>query len=173
MSDGPDAGGAIDQILERPSVAFAMQHLPRYLMIAGDAHADAGNAERARICFDEALKGGQFGSQQWLRSELQRRVGDLALPAEPEQALAHYEQALATAREQQALLFELRAAARLAPLWRERGRAAKAAELLDAICTRFSEPCVELDEARQMAGELRGPSARRHRPAGKTQAITT
>ena len=173
MSDGSDAGGAIDQILERPSVAFAMQHLPRYLMIAGDAHADAGNADRARICFEEALKGGPFGTQQWLRSELQRRVGDLALLSDPEQALAHYEEALATARDQQALLFELRAAMRLAPLWRDRGRAAEAAELLDAICIRFSEPCVELDEARQMAGELRGSVSRPQRPAGKAQAITT
>lgn len=147
------ATAAIDATLERPSVAYAMQHLPRYLMIAGDAHADLGNIPRARACFEEALKGGPFGSQRWLHSELQRRVGDLFL-AEGDRPAARtwFETASETARGQDAALFELRAALRIALLDRQDRSDADCAALLDPICARVPEPCSELDAARAMCG---------------------
>ncbi len=147
LDGGGGAAAVIDQTMERPSYAFAMQHLPRYLMIAGDAHADSGDPVRARACFEEALKGGPFGSQQWLRSELLRRLGDLALAGDHGEAEARYQEALEVAREQGAVLFELRAALALARLPHAKRQARAAAELLASVCARMPEPGPDLEEA--------------------------
>ncbi|HEY5106748.1 MAG TPA: adenylate/guanylate cyclase domain-containing protein [Caulobacteraceae bacterium] len=155
----PAPVAVIDEILQRPSVSFAMQHLPRYLLIAGDIFADAGNHERAISCFEEALKGGPCGSQQWLRSELQRRIGDQAMHTDQAWAERMYRQAMETARQQGALLFELRAALSLVRMSGERLDQGEAIEMLRGLCDRFEEPCTELAEATALLSELRRVSA--------------
>ncbi len=159
MEGGADAAAVIDLTVERPSYAFAMQHLPRYLMIAGDTHADAGRPERAQACYEEALKGGPHGSQQWLRSELLRRMGDLAAAAsKSDAARARYEEALVVARGQGAVLFELRAALAVLRLSGEQERAG-AAEVLAAVCARMPEPGPDLDEAMAAMTDLQASEA--------------
>ena len=133
----------IKSIMSSPAVAFAMQHLPRYQLIAGDAYVDVGDLESARGCFFEAAKGGPHGSQLWLRSELERRLGDLVAPTEPTVAQGHYRRALDVARSQSALLFELRAALAIARL--EVGVESDAE--LRAVCDRFTEDGPDLSEA--------------------------
>jgi len=150
---------AVDRILERPSVSFAMQHLPRYLLIAGDIHAQTGADDRARACFEAALDGGPCASQQWLRSELLRRLGHLAVRRDPAAAERLYREAIAVAREQEALLFELRGAMALMDLSGVSGRVPDAPRLTQSICERFEEPCAELDEARTRLGDFRSISA--------------
>jgi tetratricopeptide (TPR) repeat protein len=154
MSGVPAAAIAVDRIFERPSVTFAMQHRPRYLLIAGDTYTDTGADDRARACFEEALQGGPFGSQQWLRSELLRRLGDLVAKIDRCEAESRYHEALGVARDQGALLFELRAALGLSELWRLDGRERDIARLLRPICSRFAEPCPDLAEAKAMLDRI-------------------
>jgi tetratricopeptide (TPR) repeat protein len=159
---------AIAEAMARPSVAFAMQHAPRYLMIAGDALAALGARDSARANYTEALTGGPFGSQQWLRAELLRRLGDIA--EDDEVAEGFYHQALEVAAEQGATLFELRAAMGLARLWRGQGRPTEATSLLGAVCVRLNEEGPDLTEAKAMLAEdAAAPQAR----ASSTAVITT
>lgn len=137
------------EVMNASTVNFALQHLPRYQMIAGDAHADLGDAENARLYFNEALKGGPHGSQQWLKSELLRRLGDLAALTEPELARAFYTDAVSTAHSQQALLFELRAALAISRFRNDDGKGVE----LRSICDRFEEEGDELTEAFAYLGE--------------------
>jgi tetratricopeptide (TPR) repeat protein len=135
-------------------VAFALQHLPRYQMIAGDAYADAGELDQARSYFQESLKGGPHGSQQWLRSEVLRRLGDLAAGDARGEAERLYSEARDVARAQGALLFELRATFRLAQL----SGGATVGELA-AVCERFTESGPEVDAARRFLDQQAEPSA--------------
>jgi class 3 adenylate cyclase/tetratricopeptide (TPR) repeat protein len=125
-------------------IAFALQHLPRYQMIAGDAYADAGEPDQARAYYEGSLKGGPHGSQQWLRSEVLRRLGDLAVKTFPLDAERLYVQARGVARSQGALLFELRSSLSLARL----GGTDALVELAE-VCDRFSAPGPELEAARR------------------------
>ena len=144
------AAAAVDALVNRPSVAFAKQHIPRYMMIAGDVHADLGNVAQARAYYAESLTGGSFGAQHWMDSEVQRRMGDLALSeGDAAQARTWYEAALATAQVQSATLFELRAALKLCAL-PEAGH--EAAELLPSICARFNGSCPEFEAAQALTG---------------------
>ena len=79
----------------------------------------------------------------WITPELLRLKGELFLlqgaPAAAETAESLFRQALAAARPQGALSWELRAATSLARLLRGRGRAAEAIACLQPIYERFTE----------------------------------
>jgi predicted ATPase len=64
----------------------------------------------------------------------------LRLPkADPIAAEARFGHAAETARQQDAKLWELRAATRLAELWREQGRRGEAHDLLTPLYNQFTE----------------------------------
>jgi tetratricopeptide (TPR) repeat protein len=135
----------VAEVMDGAEVEFALQHLPRYQMIAGDAYADLGEIETARAYYGETLKGGPYGSQQWLRSEVLRRLGDLAAGADAvDEARRLYLDALQTAQTQGAPLFELRAALALARL----GGAESLAKLRE-VCGRFEEGGPDVAAARR------------------------
>jgi tetratricopeptide (TPR) repeat protein len=147
---------ALDEVAEvmgGAEVEFALQHLPRYQMIAGDAHADVGDAETARAYYAQSLKGGPCGSQQWLRSEVLCRLGSLAAgvgsAAEAERLFVD---ALQTAQTQGASLFELRAALALA-----RSGGDEALGALEKICDRLEEGGPDVVAARKLLAERAGP----------------
>jgi class 3 adenylate cyclase len=148
MAGHADALEEVANVMSGVDVQFAQQHLPRYQMIAGDAFADVGEAETARGYYTEALKGGRYGSQQWLRSEVLRRQGDLARPASTDEARKLYMDALETARQQGALLFELRAALALAEIGGVEDQL-----VLRRVCDRFQEDGASLAEARRFLAE--------------------
>ena len=57
LEGSADVEASVEEVMGRASVAFAMQHQPRYQMIAGDILAHAGNPGRARPYYLEAPEG--------------------------------------------------------------------------------------------------------------------
>ena len=96
---------------------------------------------------------------RWIEAELHRLRGELrlALP-EPDQSEAEacFRRALAVAHEQQAKLWELRAATSLARLWRDQRRRNEAHDLLAPICGWFTEgfDTADLKDAKGLLDEL-------------------
>jgi predicted ATPase len=69
---------------------------------------------------------------------------------------AHFAQALAVARQQQAKSWELRAAMSMARLWRDQGRRIEARDLLAPVYGWFTEgfDTLDLKEAKALLDEL-------------------
>jgi predicted ATPase len=78
--------------------------------------------------------------ETWCEAEIHRTAGEITLisPA-PNAAEAHFERAIAIAREQKAKSWELRAATSMARLWRDQGRRNEARDLLAPIYGWFTE----------------------------------
>ena len=95
------------------------------------------------MAIEEALERSERGGGHWNISELLRVKGALLLMQGGERAAAaaehHFRQALEWARRQSSLSWELRAATSLAQLWRDEGRSADAAALLQPVYDRFTE----------------------------------
>jgi predicted ATPase len=99
----------------------------------------------------------QTGQQYWT-AELRRLEGELHLEVEGDaaRAAACFEQAIETARGQQAKSLELRAAMSLARLWQPQGRRGEARALLAPIYAWFTEGfgTPDLTEAKALLAEL-------------------
>jgi predicted ATPase len=78
--------------------------------------------------------------------------------AQPKEAEACFQQALAVARRQQAKSLELRAAMSLSRLWQRQGKRVEARELLAEIYGWFTEgfDTADLQEARALLEVLKG-----------------
>lgn len=86
---------------------------------------------------DETIARAGAGHGQWSAAETWRAAGwRCEQCGMDDEALAFYQRAIDTARQQDALGWEFRAAISTARLWVCRGRTAEAAELLDEICGR-------------------------------------
>jgi predicted ATPase len=86
-------------------------------------------------------------------------VGQIALMGRRSDAVkaeAHFERALAVARQQQAKSWELRVAMSLARLWRDQGKPQQARELLAPVYGWFTEGfnTLDLKEAKALLEEL-------------------
>ena len=97
--------------------------------------------------------------EQWYLAEINRVAGVIALKSpEPDaaKAEAHFNRALAVARQKQAKSWELRAATSLARLWRSRGKPQRARELLAPVFNWFTEgfDTLDLKEATALLDEL-------------------
>ena len=95
--------------------------------------------------------------ERWFEAELNRHKGQLLLRQGRTQAAEElYHRALAIAREQQAKLWELRAAVSLARLWRDQGRRSEAHDLLAPVYSWFTEgfDTPDLKEAKELLREL-------------------
>ncbi|OLF53522.1 transcriptional regulator [Pseudomonas chlororaphis] len=104
------------------------------------------------------LQRAETDAASWSTAELLRaRAETLPSDTAPEVAEALLHQALAVAKAQGALAWELRSAASLARLWQRQGRYRRALGLLEPICTRFTEGLAmsELIRVRQLLDELR------------------
>jgi predicted ATPase len=101
--------------------------------------------------------------EHWFTAELNRLKGQLLLrQGHAEAAEELYRKALSIAREQDAKLWELRAAASLARLRRDQGERAEARDLLAPVYGWFTEgfDCADLKEAKALLDELAAPAAR-------------
>ena len=89
---------------------------------------------------DEALQIVERTGERWFAAELNRHKGQLLLrQGRPEAAEELYRKALSIALDQEAKLWELRAAVSLAQLRRDQGRSAEARDLLAPVYGWFTE----------------------------------
>jgi predicted ATPase len=131
----------------------------QYLSLLALGHARIGQQQRALGILDEALAGGDSEDERVWDAELLRTRGELLASSGDQHAAADAERsllmALEIAREQQALLFELRAALSLARHWQAH-QPRKAHALLSSVYAAPSEGLDTADrvDARRLIAEL-------------------
>jgi class 3 adenylate cyclase/tetratricopeptide (TPR) repeat protein len=116
--------------------------MPWYLSCTSRAHAALGQLDQAWRCLDDAVTAMDTTKEAWPRAELHCIAGDLALASSsPDTATAqlYFERAISVAREQKARSWELRAAIRLAALWRDLNERQRGMDLLGPIYATFTE----------------------------------
>jgi predicted ATPase len=117
----------------------------------------AGQIGEAGALLSQALQIVETTGERWFEAELRRRKGQLLLrQGDAEAAEELYHKALSIAREQEAKLWELRAAVSLVRLWGDQGRRAEARDLLAPIYGWFTEgfDTADLWEAKALLDEL-------------------
>jgi tetratricopeptide (TPR) repeat protein len=113
--------------------------MPYYTVFLARACEIAGQMEESLALLDDALQLSERTGERWFAAELNRHKGRLLLrQGHAEAAEELYRKALAIAREQEAKLWELRAAVSLARLRRYQGRRAEARNLLRPVYGGFS-----------------------------------
>jgi predicted ATPase len=133
--------------------------VPYFLGLVAEAYGKAGQPADGLRLVDEALATAERTRERWCSAELDRFRGALLLalpkPDQPE-AEACFRKALAVAREQDARMWELRAATDLARLWRDQGRRAEAHDLLAPVYGWFTEGfhTPDLKDAKALLEEL-------------------
>ena len=137
------AGASVTLSFSLPYLATAYAHLSQF--------------DDAWRCIREVLATVGTTNERWAEAEVHRIAGEIALKsAQSDKAEAHFERALAVARQQQAKSWELRAAMSLARLWRDQGRPQQARELLAPVYGWFTEgfDTRDLKEAKALLEEL-------------------
>jgi predicted ATPase len=100
----------------------------------------SGQFEEALSLLDDALQIAERTRERWFAAELSRHKGQLLLrQGHSEAAEELYRKALSIAEEQEAKLWELRAAASIARLWRDQGRHIEARGVLAPVYGWFTE----------------------------------
>jgi class 3 adenylate cyclase/predicted ATPase len=131
---------------------------PYFTALLARACEIAGQVEEAVTLLDNALQIVERTGERWFAAELNRHKGQLLLrQGQSEAAEELYCKALGIAREQEAKLWELRAAVSLARLRRDQGRRAEARDLLAPVYGWFTEgfDTQDLKEAKALLDELR------------------
>ena len=131
--------------------------MPFFVALQAAAYEMAGQIEEGLTLLEEALQIVERTGERWLEAELHRQKGELLLrQGHSEAAEELYCKALDIAREQEAKLWELRAAASLARLRRDQGRRTEARELLAPVYGWFTEgfDTPDLKEAKALLDEL-------------------
>jgi len=131
--------------------------MPYFLALLAGACDIAGQFEEAVTLLDDALQIVERTGERWLEAELYRHKGQLLLrEGQPEAAEALYRKALSIAQEQEAKLWELRAAVSLAQIHRDQGRRTEALDLLAPIYGWFTEgfDTADLKEAKVLLDAL-------------------
>ena len=129
------------------------------LALAIEVHRKSGNLEEAQALLAEALTLIDKTAMRSWAAELYRLAGECllaqALP-NMQEAGTYFQQALDLARQQQAKLFELRAAMSLGRLWHQQGQRAQARQLLAEVYDWFTEgfDTADLQEAKRLLAEL-------------------
>jgi predicted ATPase len=130
---------------------------PHWLALMAGANEIAGEIEEAVTQLNSALETAERTGERWLEADLNRHKGELLLrQGQPEAAEELYRKALSIAEEQEAKLWELRAAVSLARLWRDQGWHAEARDLLAPIYGWFTEGfgTPDLKKAKALLDEL-------------------
>jgi class 3 adenylate cyclase/predicted ATPase len=119
---------------------------PICLAFLADAYASANEPSLAHNTFEKAVSIASETGERWAEPEINRLFGDfLARYGAPVAAVAKYEWAIALARRQRSLSFELRATTSLARVLCNQGRSSEANDLLQNICRRFEGGSDTLD----------------------------
>jgi predicted ATPase len=131
--------------------------MPHQIALVSAASEIAGQIEDAVTQLDDALQIVEGTGERWFAAELNRHKGRLLLrQGRTEAAEELYHKALSIAQEQEAKLWELRAAVSLARLRRDQGRRAEARDLLAPIYGWFTEgfETPDLKEGKALLEEL-------------------
>jgi len=131
--------------------------VPYHVTLLAKACEISGQIEEGLTLLDDALESVERTGERWFAAELNRHKGQLLLrQGHPEAAEELYRKALGIAREQEAKLWELRAAVSVARLRRDQGRHAEARNLLEPVCSWFTESfdTQDLKEAKALLNSL-------------------
>ena len=131
--------------------------MPLYIALLAGVCEIAGQIEEGAARLDQASQLAERTGERWFAAELDRQKGRLLLrQGHPEPAEELYRKALSVAQEQEAKLWELRAAASLARLWRDQGRCGAARDLLAPVYGWFTEGFAtpDLKAAKMLLDEL-------------------
>jgi predicted ATPase len=130
---------------------------PHHIALLAGACEIAGEIEEATTLLDDALHIVERTGERWFAAELNRHKGQLLLQQGHSGAAEElYRHALNIAQEQEAKLWELRAAVSLARLRRDQGHLAEARDLLAPVYGWFTEgfDTQDLKEAKALLDEL-------------------
>jgi predicted ATPase len=137
--------------------------MPHFLGLLAEAHGKAGQPDRGLGLLAEALGRIERSEERWFEAELHRLRAELllAMPSVangPIIAETYLRRALATAHEQGARWWELRAACDLTRLLRGQGRTAAARDILQPVYAAFTEGFAlsDLTVAKALLTELHG-----------------
>jgi predicted ATPase len=133
--------------------------VPHYMDMLASACEVAGQVEEGLFLLDDALRIIKRTGERWFAAELNRHKGQLLLrQGRTEGAEELYRKALGIAKEQEAKLWELRAAVSFARLRRDQGRRAEAREMLAPIYGWFTEgfDIPDLKDAKALLDALGG-----------------
>jgi class 3 adenylate cyclase/predicted ATPase len=128
-----------------------------HIALLAQACEIAGQFDEALSLTDDALQVAERIGERWFTAEMCRHKGQLMLrQGESKAAEELYRKALTIAEEQEAKLWELRAAISLAKLARDHGRHSEARDLLAPVYGRFTEgfDTTDLKDARAILDEL-------------------
>jgi predicted ATPase len=115
----------------------------QWLGFIAEAHAQAGQFEDAFTALDRAAETAAATGECHYQAELYRLRGAvLAETGDTAEAASWLQQAIDTARGQQAKSLELRAVTSLARLWRDQGKRAQAHDLLAPVYDWFTEALI-------------------------------
>ena len=123
------------------------------------AFAKAGDFTRSLEIASQAIDEVERTEERWWEAEAHRMRGEIlvmASSAHSDDAVACFQNALTTARHQNAKFWELRAACGLAGLWNSGDREAEARELLSPICGEFTDG-ISLPDLNNAKRLLKGP----------------
>jgi len=148
-------------LLRRGSAAYratgAEAWAPQNAAFLAKACEIAGQIEEAVAQLDDALQIVERTGVRWIAAELNHHKGQLLLrQGHAETAEELYCKALSIAREQEAKMWELRAAVSLARMRRDQGRHAEARDLLTPVYGWFTEgfDTTDLKEAKALLDQL-------------------
>jgi len=114
--------------------------VPYQIALLAKACEIAGKVEEAADLLDDAVQIIERTGERWLEAELHRHKGQLLQrKGHSDAAEDLFRKALSVAQQQEAKLWELRAAASLAQLGRDHGRRAEARDILAPIYGWFAE----------------------------------
>jgi len=128
-----------------------------HIALSAKACDSAGHVDEALSFLDDAMRIVERTGERWFSAEMYRHKGKMMRQRQQwHSAEALYRNALAIAVEQQAKLWELRAAVSLARLCRDQGRHTDARDLLEPIYGWFTEgfDTPDLREAKALIDEL-------------------
>jgi class 3 adenylate cyclase/tetratricopeptide (TPR) repeat protein len=124
--------------LEELDAARNWVMLPLYLASAAEVGGGHGARDKAVALLDRATELMSITGERWCEAEVIRLRARFSA-RDPDESVALLKAALATAREQGAKLWELRAATDLARLWRDAGESDAAYGMLNPVYQAFTE----------------------------------
>lgn len=134
-----------------------------FLTLFSQACARAGLIERGLAALNETIELGKRTGERWFEAEALRMKGELLWKKNEQLGVAGFEDsedcfnaAISLAREQGALMLELRAATSLCRVWQMQGRDQAGRLLLEKVVGQFEEglDCVDLLSAKALLAEL-------------------
>ena len=130
-----------------------------FLLVLATALWKVGRPDEALGMLDLGFAQAEMTSQHYCDAELHRLRGEILLDKDAgaaEEAESRFGQAVEVARRQEAKLFELRAATRLASLWRRQGKRDQARALLAPLYAWFTEGFAtrDLKDAKKLLDNL-------------------